>query len=153
MSDDTNTEGATWLMPKFRFSVDLGDGMNDVSFQEVSGLSVDTQVIEYRNRSGPIFSIVKMPGVAKTGNVTMKRGVVGMDNAFFDWYAQIKMNTIKRRTVTIKLIDESGVVTMQWFLRNAWPTKITGTALKSDGDEVAVESVEFAHEGLEISNS
>ena len=63
------------------------------------------------------------------------------------------MNTIKRETVVIKLLDESGSPTMTWTLTNAWPTKITGTDLKSEANEVAVETLELAHEGLTIANS
>ena len=63
------------------------------------------------------------------------------------------MNTIERKTVTISLLDESGAPTMVWTLNNAWPTKITGTDMKSDGNEVAVETIEVAHEGLKIENS
>jgi phage tail-like protein len=65
---------------------------------------------------------------------------------------EIKMNTIKRRTVLIKLLDENGKVTMQWQLNNAWPTKITGTDLKSDGNEVAVDTLEICHEQLVVTN-
>lgn len=152
MADDGSTEGSTWPMPKFRFSVDLGDGMNDVSFQEVSGMDVENRVVEYRTSNSPLFSTEKMPGIAKYGNITMKRGVFVNDNKFWDWHAQISMNTIKRRTVLIKLLDEHGSVTMQWQLNNAWPTKITSTDLKSDGNEVAVDTLEIAHENLVITN-
>ena len=62
------------------------------------------------------------------------------------------MNVVKRRTVLIKLLDENGDVTMQWQLDNAWPTKITSTDLKSDGNEVAVDTIEIAHEQLTITN-
>ncbi|GAB7215208.1 phage tail protein [Dickeya oryzae] len=61
------------------------------------------------------------------------------------------MNTIARTAVTINLLDESGSPAMTWKLKNAWPTKISGTDLKSDGNEVAVETIELAHEGLEVS--
>lgn len=60
------------------------------------------------------------------------------------------MNTIKRTTVVIKLFDESGTPTMTWTLNNAWPTKITGTDLKSDGNEAAIETLELAYETLTI---
>jgi phage tail-like protein len=93
-----------------------------------------------------------MPGIAKFGNITMKRGVFVNDNTFWNWHAEIKMNTVKRRTVLIKLLDESGGVTMQWQLDNAWPTKITSTDLKSDGNEVAVDTIEIAHEQITIKN-
>ena len=74
------------------------------------------------------------------------------DNSFWKWHSEIAMNTIKRRTVIIKLLDEKGKVTMQWTLNNAWPTKITSTDLKSDGNEVAVDTIEIAHEQLIIKN-
>lgn len=139
-------------MPKFRFEVDLGTQMTGVAFQEVSGMDVENQIIEYRKSNSPLFSTEKMPGITKYGNVTMKRGVFVNDNTFWNWHQQIVMNTIQRRTVVIKLLDENGDVTMKWTLNNAWPTKITSTDLKSDGNEVAVDSIEIAHEQLIISN-
>ncbi|MEP0984346.1 phage tail protein [Ekhidna sp.] len=153
MAVDGSKENNVWPMPKFRFSVDWGTIKQNMAFQEVSGLEAETQVIEYRASNSAVFSTVKMPGIAKYGNVTMKRGVFVKDNSFWNWYNQIKMNTIKRQTVTIKLLDENGKPTMTWTLKNAWPTKITGTDLKSDGNEVAVDTIEIAHEGLTIANS
>lgn len=152
MDEDGSTEGATWPMPKFRFEVDLGTEMTEVAFQEVSGMDVENQIIEYRKSNSPEFSTEKMPGIVKYGNVTMKRGVFVNDNIFWDWHAQITMNTIERRTVLIRLLDENGDATMQWQLDNAWPTKITSTDLKSDGNEVAVDTIEIAHEKLTITN-
>ncbi|WP_044397328.1 phage tail protein [Lacinutrix sp. Hel_I_90] len=151
-TENENTDGATWPMPKFRFEVNFGEGLNNVAFQEVSGMDVENQIIEYRKSNSPLFSTEKMPGIAKYGNITMKRGVFVNDNSFWDWYNDIAMNTIKRRTVLIKLLDEGGKVTMQWELKNAWPTKITSTDLKSDGNEVAVDTLEIAHEQLIIIN-
>ena len=152
MADDGSAEGAIWPMPKFRFEVDLGTKLKGVAFQEVSGMDVENQIIEYRKSNSPLFSTEKMPGIIKYGNITMKRGVFVNDNTFWDWHAEISMNTIKRRTVIIKLLDEKGKVTMQWTLNNAWPTKITSTDLKSDGNEVAVDTLEIAHEQLIIAN-
>ena len=150
--DDGSTEGATWPMPKFRFEVDLGIGLAKVAFQEVSGLDAESQIIEYRKGDKPLFSTVKMPGIAKYGNITMKSGVFVNDNAFWDWHARVKMNTIQRSTVIIRLVDEKGGTTMEWTLNNAWPTKVTSTDLKSDGNEVAVETIEVAYEELVISD-
>lgn len=152
MADDGSAQGATWPLPKFRFEVDLGTELKGVGFQEVSGMDVENQVIEYRKSNSPLFSPEKMPGLVKYGNVTMKRGIFVNDNVFWDWHAEIKMNLIKRRTVLIKLLDESGNVTMQWQLDNAWPTKISSTDLKSEGNEVAIDTLEIAHEQLTITN-
>ena len=152
MADDGSKEGSTWPMPKFRFEVDLGTELQKVAFQEVSGMDKEVQIIEYRHSNNKLFSTIKMPGIAKYGNVTMKRGVFVNDNNFWKWMDEIKMNVIKRRTVLIKLLDENGDPTMQWQLNNAWPTKITGTDLKSDGNEVAVDTLEIAHEQLIVTN-
>ena len=151
-SDSGSVEGATWPMPKFRFEVDFGTEFKGVVFQEVSGMDVENQIIEYRKSNSPLFSTEKMPGIVKYGNVTMKRGIFVNDNTFWAWYNQISMNTIKRQTVLIKLLDENGKITMQWTLINAWPTKITSTDLKSDGNEIAIDTLEIAHEQLIISN-
>lgn len=152
MADDGSAQSTTvWPIPKFYFQVKWDS--NVMSFQEVSGLDTESQPIEYRSGDSPEFSVVKMPGIKKFGNVTMKKGVYKSDNKFWDWYSQIKMNTIKRVPVTISLLDESGSPTMVWTLANAWPTKISGTDMKADGNEVAIESIEIAHEGLIIDNS
>ncbi len=82
-----------------------------------------------------------MPGIAKYGNVTMKRGIFVNDNSFWKWVEEIKMNTVPRRTVLIKLLDESGKTTMCWQLNNAWPTKILGTNLHAEGNEVAIDTI------------
>lgn len=141
-----------WPLPKFYFNVEIGP-LAEATFQEVSGLEVEAQVIEYRHGNSKEFSTIKMPGIKKFSDITLKKGVFKSDNKFWDWFNQIKMNTIERQPVTISLLDESGSPTMVWKLTNAWPTKITGTDLKSDGNEVAVETLVLAHEGLVIENS
>ena len=85
--------------------------------------------------------------------MTMKKGIFKSDNKFGDWLSEIKMNTIKRMPITISLLDEAGAPTMTWTLTNAWPTKITGPDLKSDGNEVAIETIEIFHEGITITNA
>jgi len=152
MADDGSAQSTTvWPIPKFYFEVKWDKQV--MSFQEVSGWDTETQPIEYRHGDSKEFSTITMPGIKKFGNITMKKGTFKSDNKFWDWYKQIKMNTIKRIPVTISLLDEKGKPTMVWTLTNAWPTKISGTDLKSDGNEVAVETIEISHEGLTISNA
>jgi phage tail-like protein len=152
MADDGSKQSTTvWPLPKFYFQVKWDSAV--LSFEEVSGLDVEAQSIDYRHGDSPVFSPIKMPGLKKYGNVTMKKGVFKSDNKFWDWFNQIKMNTVKRVPVTISLLDEEGKPTMVWTLTNAWPTKITGTDLKAEGNEVAVETIEVAHEGLTIANA
>jgi len=150
ITEDNNIENATWPTPKFKFEVDLGIGDGLVVFQEVSGMDVENQIIEYRKSDSPIFSSEQMPGIVKYGNVTMKRGLFISATAFWNWYEQIKMNTITKRTIVIKLLDERNTGVMQWQLNNAWPIKITTTDIVSDANEVAVDILEIAHEQLII---
>ena len=149
MADDGSAQGSNWPLPKFYFTVET-DSLPEATFQECSGLDTEAQPIEYRHGNSPIFSTIKMPGLVKTSNVTLKKGIFVNDNKFYDWYAKIKMNIILREPVVISLLDETGAPKMVWTLSNAWPTKVTGTDLKSDGNEVAVETLELAHEGLKI---
>ncbi|WP_076591371.1 phage tail protein [Herminiimonas arsenitoxidans] len=151
MADDGSKQSTTvWPLPKFYFQVKWDSQV--MSFQEVSGLDMQSEEIKYRHGDNPEFSVIKMPGMKKVGNVTMKKGIIKSDNKFWDWFNQIKMNTIKRVSVTISLLDEAGKPTMVWTLVNAWPTKITGTDLKAEGNEVAIETIEIAHEGIIIAN-
>ena len=150
--DGLKENGNVWPLPKFYFTVDFGAIIKNVPFQEVSGLEQETQIIEYRASNSPLFSTIKMPGLAKFENVTLKKGIFAKDDHFFNWFNTIKINTIQRTTVTIKLLDEEGNPAMTWTLTNAWPTKITATDMTSDGNEVAVETIEIAHEGLVVAN-
>jgi len=152
MADDGSAQSTSvWPLPKFHFQVKWDDAV--MSFQEVSGLDIQSEEIKYRAGDSPNFSVIKMPGMKKFGNVTMKKGVFKSDNKFWDWFNEIKMNVIKRKAITISLLDETGGVTMVWTLANAWPTKITSTDLKSEGNEVAIETIEIVHEGLTIANA
>lgn len=152
MADDSGVEGGPWPMPKFIFEVDFGAQLTSVVFQEVSGMDTEVQLIEYCKGSAPLSSAVKMPGIAKYRNVTMIRGIYVNDNTFWDWVSEVRRNTLKRLTVLIKLLDEKGVVTMQWQLNNALVTKIGAIDLRADGNEVMVDTLEVAYEQLTVSN-
>lgn len=141
-----------WPMPAFYFSVTIEGFEGYSSFREISGLDIEIQPIEYRHGDSPSFSSLKMSGLKKGTNVVLKKGVFKNDNKLFNWFNQTKLNVPVRKTVTIKLLDEMQQPTMVWTLSNAWPTKISGVSLKSDGNEVAIEGVELVHEGLTIAN-
>lgn len=148
-SDDGSKQSqATWPMVKFSFQVKWDSA--ELVFQEVTGLSSETQVIEYRGGNSKVYSTVKMPGLQKFSNVTLKKGVFKGDKALWDKYSAITMNTYKRSSITISLLDETNEVAMTWTLTNAFPTKITVTDMKADSNEVAVESIELAYEGLKL---
>jgi phage tail-like protein len=137
-------------LPKFHFQVQWGG--TRIGFTEISGLDVETEVIEYRDGASPEYSKMKIPGMQKFGNVTMKRGVFASDNDYFDWWNTVSLNIIERRDVTVSLLNEAHEPVVVWKIKNAWPAKIGSTDLKADGNEIAIESIELAHDGLSIQN-
>ena len=138
-------------LSKFYFEVDWGG--TKVGFQEVSGLNLEVDPIEYRQGASPNFNKIKMPGMHKFSNITLKRGSFKGDNEYFTWFQTIHLNKVERRSVTISLLDETGAPAITWKIKNAFPLKLNSSDLKAEGNEVAIETLELAHEGLTIENN
>jgi phage tail-like protein len=136
-----------WPSPSFFFSVQFGDGAL-ARFEEMDGL--DAEVVEYRHGNSPVFYPIKMPGLGRVGNVTMRRGIFTNDPELRHLVDEVKLGTAAPRAVVIHLLDETGTPKRTWTLSNARPIKITGPDLKSEGSEVAIESVEIAYETLTV---
>lgn len=137
-------------LPVFHFIVEWGG--QRVGFSEVAGLTQENQVIEYRDGSFPEYSSIKMPGLRKFSNVTLKRGIIQSDNDFSKWLLTVKLNTVERRDLVISLLNEEHLPVMVWKIHHAFPVKVEGPGLKASGNESAIESIEVAHEGLELQN-
>ncbi len=145
-------------IPKFHFMVEWGEGFR-VGFTEVSGLDFETEVIEYREGSSKKYNKLKQPGLTKYSDITLKRGTFEGDLDFFNlWKATYyfqegnKTGSKYRREITIKLLNENHEPMVVWKLENAWAKKIQSTDLKADANEVAIETMEIAHEGLTVSD-
>ena len=132
----------------FNFTVDIGVG-DELGFSEVEGLSGEIEVIEYREGADRVNTARKLPGLAKYPNVMLKRGITGRTD-LFEWWKSVRDGQVQRRNVTITLLDEQRQPVLRWLLRNAFPVKIEGPELNASGNEVAIETLELAHEGLEI---
>ncbi len=137
-------------LPKFHFELEWGG--TRIGFTEVSGLDFETEVIEYREGNLPAYNKTKQPGLTKYTDVTLKRGIILDDLEYFNqWVKTAMFQEIKekyRRTVTIKLLNEEHKAIIVWTLSRAWPSKIQSTDLKADGNEIAIETLTFVHEGL-----
>lgn len=137
-------------LPKFHFELKWGG--TRFGFTEVTGLDFETEVIEYREGNLPTYNKTKQPGLTKYTDVTLKRGIILDDLEFFtEWEKTAMFQEIKkqfRRTVTINLLNEEHKAIIVWTLAKAWPSKIQSTDLKADGNEVAIETLTFVHEGL-----
>ena len=135
-------------LSEFCFLVRFGDD-TDATFQEMTGLQAETNAIEYRHGNSPSFTPIKMSALASAGTVTMKSGIFATDTTFFARYQETQeRESFRRRVVTITLLDEHGNPTVMWTLNNAWPTRVTGAEVTSDGNNVAVKSIDIAYETL-----
>ena len=138
---------------RFNFMVKLGDtgGEDQVvgGFSEVSGLESEIVYAEYRNGNDPGNHVRKIPTLHTTGDVTLKRGLIG-DTRLFAWLKATREGTIERRTVTIILLDESRSPVCEWRLLGAQPRRWTAPALSAKGKDVAIEELVLIGEELEF---
>ena len=131
----------------FNFLIESG-GVLQAGFSECTGLSTETDVIEYREGNEDI-TVRKLPGLKKFGNVTLKRGVAA-GQEILEGRKNVADGIIDRQEVSIILQDEGRTEQVRWNLANAWPAKWTGPELKANANEVAVETLEICHEGLTV---
>ena len=132
----------------FRFRVEIG-GLQAASFSEIVIEPATTQVIEYREGTDPAH-VRKLPGLTKFGNVTLKRGV-SSSLELFNWHLQVVRGEIAnaRRDLIIVVLDESGQDQARFRISEAWPTKYDPGDLNARGNEVFIELLELANEGIE----
>jgi phage tail-like protein len=139
---------------QFNFLVDLGDGNTDgpqAGFQEISGIGMEVTVSEYRNGNHKENSVMKITGLSKATDVTMKRGVIGSLN-LYKWLDDIRngnQNALRTVTVSLQNEDHSDVV-QTWKLMRARITKHTSGPLNAKGTDVAMEELVLAYERLEM---
>jgi phage tail-like protein len=118
------------------------------SFSEASGLEVDIPPIEYRNGSEPATPR-KMRGIIKYNNIVLKRGETG-DIQFWNWVVEAINGNPRRTEGSVILLDEARNEVMRWNFQRGWPAKYTGPGLNAANNEIAMETLEIAHEGLKI---
>ena len=139
---------------QFNFLVDLGDGVTEgpqAGFSEVSGLGMEVQLIEYRTGNSRENQVMKIPGLTKTHDVTLKRGVIGSLN-LYQWIDQIRNGDVNAmRTVTLQLQNEdrTGIV-QTWKLLRARIVKHRSGPLNAGGHQVAIEEIVLACERIEM---
>jgi phage tail-like protein len=136
-------------IPRFHFQVDWGG--QKISFTEVTGLVMEREKIEYRHSDSKDFNKISMPGMVKNNNITLKRGKFENDFDFNSWLDQIANERVEgRRDIVIRLLNEKHTPVAAWSATRCFPVKVTASDLKSDANEIAVESIEIAHEGLKL---
>ena len=130
---------------KFRYRVEI-DGLAAGGFSEVSGFDASIDVIEYRE-GDMITTPMKIPGLKKYGNITLKQGLVD-SMVIYDWMMAGVNGAVDRKTITITLLDEEEADAASWQVINAWPVKYTAPDFNATSSEIAIEQIEVAHEGM-----
>lgn len=118
------------------------------SFSEVSGLDVEMTPIEYRNGS-EVPTPRKVVGIQKYTNITLKRGIVGSLD-LWNWIVESINGKVRRVSGSVILLDEARSEVLRWNFRRGWVTKYTGPGLNAANNQIAIETLDIAHEGLTI---
>jgi phage tail-like protein len=130
----------------YNFMVEI-DGVTLAGFSEVTGVSTDGDVISYREGADIQLSVRQLPGLRKFANIVCKRGYT-TNRELWQWRKNILDGREDRRNGAIVLLSETRERVMEWRFQNAWPSKYDGASLNAGTSEVAVETIEFCHEGL-----
>ena len=163
-------KGLEYPVTKMNFLIKVADIDNGTAaFSQVTGIDATVEVIEFRQGNANSLSTVKIPGLVKHGNVTLRMGYTH-DSGFKKWVldcvSEMRSKT-PRHDVTIELLDirpgaPSGSLpvpdavtdgAIKWVLSSAWVCKYNGPDLDAKQSDVAIESVELAYEELTIPNS
>lgn len=116
----------------------------------VSGLEIAYDVVSYREGSSKSYGDRSLPGRPHYANLVLERGVVPGDNEFFEWMNTVSLGTVKRRDVSVSLLNEEHEPVVVWAVKDAWPVRLTGPTLDARGREVATETLELAHDGYAV---
>lgn len=141
-------------VPKFNFEVIFPKGI--ISFQEVSGLVVENEFLEYRNGSDRFLTPERRAGMRKAGSVNFKKGIISGDMDVYDIYDDFVQRknyypTIgQHMNVTVNLKDESGETVRTWMIWWAVPTKLSTEALNATDNSIALEELELSHSGIDL---
>ena len=158
-----NGSGMAYPLTKMNFRVSVANVEGSAAFNQVTGLDASVDVIEFRQGNAGSLAPVKIPGLVKHGNVTLRFGYT-LDSAFKTWIQECvseRRGPIPRNNVQIELVDinsgapqttSTAVGTRVWLLTNAWVAHYTGPELDASNSDVAIESVEIAYEEMVLPN-
>ncbi len=133
----------------FNFLVEI-DGLLVGGFSEVSGLQCETVVETYREGGVNAYERKFVGPTRYPANLILKHGLTDRDT-LWQWYQDVRQGRITRQTVSIVLLDDLGVEKWRWVFTQAFPVRWAGPDLRGLGAEVAVETLELVHCGLDDS--
>lgn len=132
----------------FNFLVTIDGVVDQAGFSEVSGLSIETDAIEYRTGKEDT-TVRKLPGLKKFANIVLKRGVT-KDTKLWEWRKQVLDGATERHTGSITLLNEARQPAVEWAFSEAWPRKLDGPTFNGKTNEVAIETLELAVESVQV---
>lgn len=132
----------------FNFRVEL-EGIASAEFSEVTGLESETAVVEYRTGGDRVTR--KLPGLTKYANIVLKRGIT-KNPELWNWRKSVLDGQVERKNGSIIALDDDGTEVVRWNFRNGWICKWEGPAFNAKSNEIAIETIEIAHEGLELAD-
>lgn len=130
----------------FNFLVEI-DSITQAGFQECSGLDSTTEPVEYRE-GGENTTVRKLPGKTTYSDISLKWGITDSDE-LWKWRKSVVSGKIERKNGSIILLDAEGTEKVRWNFVNAWPTKWEGPSFDAKANDVAIETLTIAHEGIE----
>ena len=137
---------AGYPQAKFRYKVEI-DGLEAGGFSEATGFDASIDVIEYREGDMTAETPMKIAGLKKYGNITLKQGLTD-SRVMYDWLAAGVNGEVQGKTLTLTLLNDTQAPAASWQIINAWPTKYTAPDFNATASEIAIESIEIAHEGM-----
>ena len=132
----------------FNFLVELGGDIVG-GFSEADLPAGRIEAVAYREGSDRTSAARLLPGRVEYGALVLRRGFAG-DATLFQWWREVAEGSVDRRNIAVVLLDEGREEVARWILHRAWPAKWTGPTLNAKGNEVAIETLELAHEGIEL---
>jgi phage tail-like protein len=134
-------------LTSFNFIVDI-QGIK-AGFSEAGGISMEQTIVEYRN-GNDVPAMRKIPGQHKFGNLNFKRGFTPNGKDLWQWRLTVINGKTQRFSGTLTLLDEGRKPALVWKFFEAWPSKLAGPAMNAKNNDVAIEELELAIEGLEL---
>jgi len=117
-------------------------------FSECTGLDMSLDIEEYRE-GGNNGLILRFPSRVKWSNLRLKRGVATSDELWL-WHFGFVSGQVVRRDGVVTLQDEQQKPVRSWSFTRGLPVKWTGPSLNASQNQVAIEELEIAHEGLKL---
>ena len=130
----------------FNFRVEL-DGITRATFSDVSGLDSTIESTDYRE-GGENTTVRKLPGLTKYSNIVLKWGMTD-DRELYDWHRDAVRGNVQSKNGSVVVLDRQGAEKVRWNFFNAWPVKCDPPDFSASSNDVALETLELAHEGLE----